>query len=231
MAATPETTKTARTSDRQALARVLLDEAGETYAHSAGIRLRDQPAPLFQLYVLANLLSTRIKAEIAVAAARELFAAGGNTARGMADLTWQQRVDALGRGHYVRYDESTSTRLGETADLVLERYGGDLRKLADEAQGSVQQLKKLLQQAKGMGPTGAAIFCREAQGVWPSLRPYADSLVTKGAQRVGLPEEPERLAELVKGDELPMLAAGLVRVARDQKLADRIVNRASGNGS
>ncbi|WP_223286169.1 hypothetical protein [Kocuria atrinae] len=45
----------------------LLDEHGLTYAQEAGIHLKDTPAPLFQLLVLANLLSTRISATIAVA--------------------------------------------------------------------------------------------------------------------------------------------------------------------
>ncbi len=32
----------------------------------------------------------------------------------MSEASWQDRVDALGRGHYRRYDERTATmRLGE----------------------------------------------------------------------------------------------------------------------
>jgi hypothetical protein len=54
----------------------LPDRHGRTYADEAGIRLADQPAPLYQLLVLADLLSARISADVAVAAARELFAAG-----------------------------------------------------------------------------------------------------------------------------------------------------------
>src|SRR4051794_41567194 len=104
------------------LVRDLLREAGTTYADEAGITLKDQPAPLSQLLVLANLLSARIAGDIAVAAARELFAAGGTTPRGMKGLSWQDRVDALGRGRYVRYEESPATRLGDMADLVLDTY-------------------------------------------------------------------------------------------------------------
>ena len=61
----------------------LLDESGETYAHEAGIRLKDTPSPLYQLLVLSTLLSTRISATIAVAAAREIFAAGWRTPKAM----------------------------------------------------------------------------------------------------------------------------------------------------
>ena len=52
--------------------RRVLDRHGRTFADEAGIALTDEPAPLFQLLVLAQLLSARIGAGIAVAAAREL---------------------------------------------------------------------------------------------------------------------------------------------------------------
>ena len=47
--------------------RKLLRSYGRTYAQEAGIRLTDQPSPLYQLLVLATLLSTRISAGVAVA--------------------------------------------------------------------------------------------------------------------------------------------------------------------
>jgi hypothetical protein len=203
--------------------KALLSEAGRTYAEDAGIGLKDQPAPLFKLLVLTNLLSTRISAGIAVAAARELIEAGGGTARGLARLTWQERVDALGRAHYVRYDESTSTRLGDMAERVMDDYEGDLRKLPPKAGRDARTVRKILQEFPGIGPVGADIFCREVQAVWLWLRPTFDALALKGAERLGLPADPERLAELVGERELARLAAALVRVARDKKLADRLV--------
>src|SRR5436305_8533044 len=108
-----------------ALLRALLTRYGRTYAAEAGIRLADRPAPLYQLLVLSTLLSARISAAIAAAAARELFAAGYRTPRAMLRASWQDRVDALGRGHYRRYDESTATRLGDGAELALRRWRGD----------------------------------------------------------------------------------------------------------
>jgi len=202
--------------------RKLLHEAGTTFAEEAGFPLKDQPATLFKLLVMANLLSTRISSEIAIAATGELFAAGGGTPRGMAKLTWQERVDALGRGHYVRYDESTAERLGDMAEQVQDRYRGDLRRLAIEAERDTQRVAKLLKEFPGIGPTGVDIFCREAQAIWPWLRPYFDALCQKGAERLGLPAEPDALADLVTDKDLARFAAALVRVARDKKLADSI---------
>jgi hypothetical protein len=54
----------------------LLDRCGRLYAEDAGIRLAERPGPLYQLLVLSTLLSAPISADVAVAAARELFVAG-----------------------------------------------------------------------------------------------------------------------------------------------------------
>src|SRR6476620_9630524 len=101
------------------IARAVLDRYGTTFAEEAGIRLADEPAPLFQLLVLAELLSARIGTDIAVAAAVELRTAGLTTPRKMRDSPRQARIAALGRARYRRYDERTATQLGEAAQLVL----------------------------------------------------------------------------------------------------------------
>lgn len=202
--------------------RELLEACGATYAQQAGIRLADQPAPLYRLLVLSVLLSTRIKADIAVAAARELIAAGCGTPRGMRQASWQDRVDALGRGHYVRYDESTATALGEGAQLALDTYRGDLRRLRQAADGDRTELARRLQEFPRLGPVGVAIFCREAQAVWPELRPYLDRKALDGARRLDLPADPGQLAGLVPGDQLAALAAALVRVALTDPCAQQL---------
>ncbi|HLV59680.1 MAG TPA: hypothetical protein VKY81_12575, partial [Natronosporangium sp.] len=199
--------------------RRLLTKHGRTYAKDAGIRLADRPRPLYQLLVLSVLLSTRIRAGIAVAAARELFAAGLDSPEAMRRADWQEVVDALGRGHYVRYDESTATALNEGAGLLLDRYRGDLRRMRREAGGDVRKLERLLQEVPRLGPVGAAIFCREAQAVWPELRPYLDRRALEGARRLGLPTDPDELVALVPPDDLAPLAAGLVRVTLDKDVA------------
>lgn len=209
-------------ADDQAVVRALLDRAGRSYADEAGITLRDSPAPLYRLLVLAVLLSTRIKADIAVAACRELVAAGMGTPQRMLEASWQDRVDALGRAHYRRYDEQTASALGNGAQLLLDRYRGDLRRLRREVDGDTGALREQLTEVPRLGPVGSDIFCREAQAVWPELRPYLDRKALDGAGRVGLPKSPDRLAALVSGDELATLAAALVRVALRKKLADEV---------
>ncbi len=191
----------------------VLARYGRTYAEEAGIRLADTPAPLFQLLVLAELLSARISADIAVAATRELLAAGETTPAHVLEASWQDRVDALGRGHYRRYDERTARQLGELAQQVQQRWHGDLRRLAAAADGGADRAAELLQDFPGIGPTGAQVFLREVQQVWAWLRPVLDERARRGAGRVGLPTDAGALAELVDGADLARFAAGLVRVS------------------
>ncbi|WP_049571141.1 hypothetical protein [Nonomuraea sp. SBT364] len=208
----------------QDVVEALLDRYGRTYAEEAGIRLADRPMPLYQLLVLATLLSARISSGVAVAAARELFAAGFRTPKAMAGASWQQRVDALGRGHYRRYDERTATMLGDGAELLLDRWKGDLRRLREEAGGDGRRLGELLQEFPGIGPAGADIFLREVQAVWPQVAPHLDGRVLDGARAVGLPRRERPLAGLAAGSgtKLARLSAALVRVSHSEKSAAEV---------
>jgi endonuclease III len=210
-------------SREEDVVRELLDRAGTGYAREAGIELADRPAALFQLLMLAELLSTRISARIAVAAAAELIRSGYRTPRRVAEADWQDLVDALGRAHYRRYDESTATRLGRNATLLLDRYGGDLRRLASEAGGDADRLAGLLQQFQGIGPVGADIFVREVQDLWNRFRPHFDERARQGAERVGLPTDPASLGRLSPPGRTADLAAALVRVTLDHDLAPEVL--------
>ncbi|WP_405578771.1 endonuclease [Streptomyces sp. NBC_01190] len=207
--------------------RALLDEYGRTYAEEAGIPLRDTPQSLFRLLVLSTLLSARIRASVAIASAKEFDQAGLRDPKRMLAATWQQRVDALGRGGYRRYDERTATQLGEVARQVNERYGGDLRRLREKADGDVAELRRELRGFQGMGPAGADIFLREAQRVWPEAAPYIDDKALDGARGIGLPASPAALVRLADDAEPAVVAAALVRVALDKKAAAGIREHAA----
>ncbi len=201
----------------------LLRRHGRLYAEEAGIRVADRPGPLYQLLVLATLLSAPIPAGIAVAAAAELFKAGYRSPKAMSEASWQDRVDALGRGHYRRYDERTATMLADGADLLAGKWHGDLRRLRDDVGGDVPGITARLTEFPGVGPTGASIFLREVQEVWPGVAPYVDAKVTSGAHRVRLPGDRETLAGLLAASGQPArLAAALVRVSLSQRAASEI---------
>ena len=206
--------------------RELVGAHGRTYAEEAGIGLKDTPQPLYRLLVLSHLLSARIRGSIALATARALHEAGLRDPRRMARAPWQERVDALGRGGYRRYDERTATQLGDAAELLSERWGGDLRRLRREADGKAAELRRLLQEFPGIGPAGADIFLREVQGLWPEAAPYLDAKALQGAERLDLPKDPQRLTELAGDTDPAVLAAALVRAAVDKEVAQDTLRRA-----
>ncbi|MER5831092.1 endonuclease [Streptomyces sp. NPDC002130] len=183
--------------------RKLVGAHGRTYAEDAGIGLKDTPQPLYRLLVLSHLLSARIRGSIALATARALHDAGLRDPRRTAQSSWQERVDAPGRGGYRRYDERTATLpqalraggtpirsgsapLGDAAELLTERWGGDLRRLRREA----------------------------------------DAKALQGAERLNLPADPERLTELAGDTDPAVLAAALVRAAMDKEVARDALRRA-----
>ena len=201
----------------------LLGRFGQTYAEEAGIQLADRPGPLYQLHVLTTLLSARISADIALAAARELFAAGYRSPSAMAEASWQDRVDALGRAHYRRYDERTATMLGDAAGQLIRDSRGDLRRLRDKADGNVGEIADLLAGFPGIGPAGASIFLREVQETWPSIAPYVDARMIEGARRVGLPAGRDELAAVLATSKQPSrMSAALVRVSLSHRAAGEV---------
>lgn len=194
--------------------------AGTTYAEEAGIALRDKPMPLFQLLVLCMLASKPIDATIATQAARELFRAGLKTPKSVLAANRDTMITAFGRAHYVRYDESSATRLADIAATVRDEYGGDLRRLADKR--DVNVVKRLLKQFKGIGDTGADIFLREVQDVWSWVRPHFDQRATAAAREIGLPTDPHELGALAPRTTAK-LAAALVRVSLDDDMRTGLV--------
>ncbi|WP_433032201.1 endonuclease [Actinomycetospora sp. CA-053990] len=188
----------------------LLDQGGRTFADEAGITLEDKPAPLYRLLVLSVLLSRRMQAQLGIRACRELVESGLGTPERMRDATWQERIDALARARY-RSTEQTSTALGEGAQLVLDEWGGDLRRMREAAAGDAATLAGHLTAVPRLGPVGADIFTREVQAVWPEFRPHLDAKALDAAEELGLSRDPRELAEQVPGDDLARFAAALVR--------------------
>lgn len=141
----------------------LLATAGTTFADEGGIRLKDQPMPLFELLALGMLAGKPIDAAIATRAARELFRAGLRTPQRVLDADRRQLIDAFGRARYVRYDESSATRLTDIASTVRDRYRGE---------GTAQAVQRdrrhrgrhLPARGAGRVDLGAALFRRACPG-------------------------------------------------------------------
>lgn len=191
----------------------LLSRHGKTFCKETGIPIeKGTPAPLFQWLFTANLFSARISSSIAVDAAKGLIEEGLTTPEKMKNTSWERRVRVLNQAHYTRYQERTATFLGELSEHLLEAYKGDLNKLREEAGGNQQKLREVLKEIKGMGEVGVDIFFREVQTAWKELYPFADKKALQAAQKLGLPKEADKLADLVSRKDFPALLAALIRV-------------------
>jgi hypothetical protein len=191
----------------------LLELHGQTYAEELGIDLADpSPSDLFQLLCAAVLYSARIDASIATEAFKNLKRRRWRSARSLAGSSWEDRVEALNDAGYTRYQERTATMLGDLSEHFLERWGGDLRKLREEAEGDPDRERKLLKEAKGLGDVGVDIFFREAQVAWDELMPFADGRALEAARRLKLAGEASALRKLADGTkDFARLVAALVR--------------------
>jgi endonuclease III len=199
---------------RDRIIEALLQRHGRTYAAELGIDLeRNTPSALYRWLCAATLLSARIGANTAMQAARALAEQGWTTAQKMADATWEQRTRTLNQAGYARYDESTSRMLGDTARMLLDKYGGDLRRLRDAAERDPARERALLEECKGIGDVGADIFCREAQTAWDELFPFADRRALEAAARLGLDDDAGKLARYMSRKDYPRLLAALVRTS------------------
>lgn len=197
----------------RALAKILLARHGRTFSDELDIDIQtNSPSALFRLLVAATLFSARINARLAMQAARALTERGWTTPQKLEAASWEERTRTLNQSGYARYDERTSRMLDDTAQLILDRYHGDLRKLREAGSRDVEAERQLLKEFKGIGDVGVDIFFREVQVAWEELFPFLDARARKSAQTLGLPTDPQELFELTGKEDFPRLASALVRV-------------------
>jgi len=191
----------------------LLERHGTTFAEELGIDVAsNEPDALFRLLCASLLFNVSNGAPEAFATARALTEAGWTTPDRLAAATRTQRVKVLGSVDARAFDARTEAMLGETAQLLLERYEGDLRRLREEAGRDPQRERALLKQCSGLGDHGVDAFFREVQVAWEELVPFVDRRARMSAVRLGLPRDERRLERLAGHGDWPRLAVALVRV-------------------
>jgi endonuclease III len=121
---------------------------------------------LFKWLLASFLFGKRIQQDIAAEAYKVIVEKHGrDTPRKLGNCTWQQVVDMLGEGHYVRYDESTAERLLKLCKKLDEDYGGKIGAI-HEASADRKAFEKRLAEFEGIGPKTVEIFMREAGKLW-----------------------------------------------------------------
>lgn len=121
---------------------------------------------LFKWFLASFLFGKRIQQEIAADAYRAIVEKHGrDTPRKLGSCSWQQIVDMLGEGHYVRYDESTADRLLKLCDKLEKEYDGKVSHIRERS-ADRREVQKRLEAFEGIGPKTAEIFLREVGKVW-----------------------------------------------------------------
>src|SRR5437667_6185732 len=130
------------------------------YAHELCIDLSTQQETESFKWLLACLLFGKpIQQEVAKRAYLEFLSEGLITPQAILQAGWDKLVEVLDRGHYVRYDFSTATKLLDVSKMLKEKYG-TLTELMKQSQ-SIDELSSRLQAFKGIGPKTTEIFLRD----------------------------------------------------------------------
>ncbi len=130
------------------------------YSKDLGINLKSgKEAEIFKWFLACLLFSKPIQQQVAKRTYFEFEREGLLTADNILKAGWDKLVKVLDKGHYVRYDFSTATKLLEISKELNEKYG-TLTNLLKKAKNK-KDLKRRLQEFKGIGPVTTRIFLRE----------------------------------------------------------------------
>jgi len=133
---------------------------GKIYSKDLGIDLKSgKEEEIFKWFLACLLFGKPIQQKVAKKAYFEFKKAGILSPEKILEAGWDKLVEILDRGHYVRYDFSTATKLLEICKKLKEKYG-TLNNLLNQAKNK-KDLEKKLQEFKGIGPVTVRIFLRD----------------------------------------------------------------------
>ena len=140
------------------------------YAQELGIDLSSKQETEYFKWFLASLLFGKpIQQEVAKRTYFEFVKEGLTSPEAILQAGWDKLVEVLDRGHYVRYDFSTATKLLDVSKTLKETYGS-LTNLLQQSQ-SIDELSSRLQAFKGIGPKTTEIFLRDITPIFLQYHP------------------------------------------------------------
>ena len=133
---------------------------GKIYSRDLGIDLKSgREEEIFKWFLACLLFGKPIQQEVAKRTYFEFKKEGLLSSENILKASWNKLVEVLDRGHYIRYDFSTATKLLEICKELKEKYGS-LKNLINVSKNK-KDLAKRLQEFKGMGPVTTRIFLRD----------------------------------------------------------------------
>ena len=164
----------------------IMQDLGEPYSTMLGIDLKNGDEAYSKWFLAAFLYAKPIREESATKTYRVFESHGLTTARAIADSTWDELVELLGKGGYTRYDDSTATRLLAIFGNLLDEYGGRLSQLYKESKDSCDLEVRIRELGKGIGPVTISVFLRDMRGVWPKADPEPTPRILETAKALGI---------------------------------------------
>jgi len=135
------------------------------YSRDLGIHLNTgKEKELFKWFLACLLFGKPIQQEVAKKTYFEFEKEGLLSPEKILEAGWNNLVEVLDRGHYVRYDFSTATKLLEISKELKEKYES-LTNLLKSAK-SKRDFEKKLQEFKGVGPVTTKIFLRDLKPIF-----------------------------------------------------------------
>jgi endonuclease III len=142
-------------------------EHKKIFAKELGIDLSSKEETAYFKWFLACLLFGKpIQQEVAKQTYFEFVNEGFTTPDAILQAGWDKLVEVLDRGHYVRFDFSTATKLLDASKTLKDKYG-TLTELLQKSQ-TIDELSSRLQEFKGIGPKTAEIFLRDMAPIFYS---------------------------------------------------------------
>ncbi|OQO03900.1 hypothetical protein B0A48_10542 [Cryoendolithus antarcticus] len=104
-----------------------------------------------------------------------------------------------------QHKDKTAKQIGGLADVILDTFasttdkeGKSLAGVHDKGGDEMEAEMKLLKSSiKGVGETGLNIFFRRVQWQWLSAYPNVDGKTADSLRKLGLPQDPSELVELI----------------------------------
>lgn len=136
------------------------------YSSELGIDLKSgKEREIFKWLLACLLFGKPIQQEVAKRTYFEFQKGGLVTPEKILEAGRDRLVEVLDRGHYVRYDFSTATKLLEICQELKTKYQ-TLTNLLRQSKNQKDLEKKLLE-FKGIGPVTVRIFLREFAKIAP----------------------------------------------------------------
>jgi len=139
------------------------------YSKDLGINLKSgKEEELFKWFLACLLFGKPIQQGVARRAYFEFEKEKILTPEKILKAGWDKLVKILDKGHYVRYDFSTATKLLNICKKLKKEYGS-LGALFKKAK-SKKDLEKRLKEFKGIGLVTVRIFLRDLKLFWPDTK-------------------------------------------------------------